>query len=131
MKKQYIFWLIIVVFAIVSCTKHPFDHRNKYLGKWGFEVEYVEINTDSVGYYYYDKWTYIGEIKYGKKDDEILIKYSDNNSVTLLVDKNGILSGFPNHYSSGKFESKNKIEINLKISGGLGGGISHRIKGEK
>ncbi|MDT8413405.1 MAG: hypothetical protein RQ875_13145, partial [Vicingaceae bacterium] len=60
-----------------------------------------------------------------------LIKYSDNNSVTLLVDKNGNLSGFPNHYSSGKFETKNKIDINLKIFGGLGGGINHKVNGKK
>ena len=121
-----LFGLII----IAGCEKKPFDYRNKYIGDWEFNVERTEFNIDSVGHYKHDSLTYLGEITYGGSGDEIIINYTYNNSIALTIDKEGVLSDFPTHYCSGKFDGDDKIHIFLRW-GGLGGGISHRIDGEK
>jgi hypothetical protein len=129
-KQIQLFGLLIVSIIVFSCEKELFDYRNKFLGEWEFKVERTEFNTDSVGYYHHDSLTYLGKIKYGNGDDDLLIQYSSDNSIILKIDKDDKLSDFPTHYCSGEFDGKNKLHLYLRW-GGLGGGITHIVDGEK
>jgi len=127
---KWMFWVVFGLVIINGCKKKPFNYRNKYVGDWEFTVEITEVNTDSLGYYYHDTISYVGEIYYGNEDDELLITYTDKNSITLKIDREEILSGFPTKYSSGAFDGNEKIKLYLRW-GGLGGGITHSISGVK
>lgn len=128
--KRSFYFLSLFIIIIISCEKKLFDYRNRFIGDWEFKVERSEINTDSIGYYYHDSLTYSGQIKYGSNDDDLLIEYTGENSITLKVDKENVLSNFPTHYCSGEFEGKEKIHLALRW-GGLGGGVTHIVEGEK
>lgn len=119
-----------ILLFLLGCEKQPFDYRNKYLGEWEFNVSRSELNTDSIGHYESDALIYVGEIAYGDAEDELLIKYTENNSVTLKISEEGKLSDPASNYSDGKFESRKKLHLYLRW-GGLGGGIKHVIDGEK
>ncbi len=129
-KYRQIYWLLFGLVIIISCKKKPFDYRNKFLGDWVFKVDRTEINTDSIGYYYHDSLTFLGQIKYGSGDNDLLIEYSGDNSITLIIDKDDKLSDFPTQYCSGQFDENNTIHLFLRW-GGLGGGVTHVIDGEK
>ena len=120
----------IALIVLLGCEKELFDYRNKFIGDWEFKVERSEINTNSIGYSYHDSLSYSGRIKYGDADDDLFIQYSDENSITLKIDKENQLSDFPTHYCSGEFEGNNKLHLYLRW-GGLGGGITHIVDGEK
>jgi hypothetical protein len=122
--------LLVVLLVAIGCKKKPFDYRNKFIGRWSFRVERTEFNTDSVGYYYHDTINYTGEINYGENDDEIRINYSSSKEISLKMSKENVLTNFPTHYCSGEFDGKDKIHLYLRW-GGLGGGVSHIINGEK
>ncbi|MGV6861311.1 MAG: hypothetical protein ACWA41_06040 [Putridiphycobacter sp.] len=129
-KYRQIYWLLLGLVIIVSCTKKPFDYRNKFLGDWEFKVDRKEFNTDSIGYHYHDSLTFLGQIKYGSGDNDLLIEYSGDNSITLKIDKEDELSDFPTLYCNGQFDENDKIHLYLRW-GGLGGGITHVVDGEK
>ncbi len=124
------YWVLLGLLIIISCKKEPLDYRNKFIGDWEFKVERTEFNTDSIGYYYHDSLTYFGQIKYGNNDDEILIEYSIDNSIYLAIDRENELSDFPTYYCGGEFYGHEKIHLYLRW-GGLGGGITHIVDGEK
>jgi len=86
---------------------------------------------DSTGYNSHcDSLTHIGQIKYGSFENELLIEYSNDSSVTLRIDKEGVLSKFPTNYCHGEFEGKDKLQLHLRW-GGLGSGIIHDVEGDK
>lgn len=124
--------MILTVFLIVmfSCEKEVSDYRDTYTGTWNFKVNKTQVNTDSIGYYHHDSLTFIGEIAYGESDDEILIQYTRENSITLTMAEDGELSDFPTQYSSGKFLSIDSLNLYLRW-GGIGGGTTHQIEGLK
>ncbi len=124
--------IILTIFLIVvySCKKENTDHRDAYLGSWNFNVNRTEFNTDSIGYYYHDNIYYEGEIIYGELDNEILIKYTNENSITLTIGDDGKLSDFPTHYCSEEFLTLDSLRLYLRW-GGLGGGTTHQIEGLK
>jgi hypothetical protein len=123
--------ILIFIFIIVfSCKKEDTNYRDAYLGTWEFIVNRTEFNTDSIGYYYHDSINYVGEIVYGELDNEILIKYTTENSITLNIGEDGELSDFPTHYCSGDFLSSDSLHLYLRW-GGLGGGTTHQIEGFK
>lgn len=82
------------------------------MGDWEFKVERTKFNTDSIGYYEHDSLSCLGEIIYGNSDKE------------------GLLSNFPTHYCSGKFDGNEKLHLYLRWEG-LGGGVTHLVYGEK
>lgn len=129
-RHKQMYWLLLGLLIFISCKKKPFNYRNKFLGDWEFKVERSEFNTDSIGYHYNDTLIYTGKIKYGSNDDELLIEYSNENSITIKIDKEDNLSGLPNAYCNGEFIGKDKIHLFLRW-GGLGGGITHIVDGEK
>ena len=122
--------LFFLCLIFVSCKKKPFDFRNKIIGDWEFRVNRSELNTDSLGYHHQDLLTYQGNIKYGSEKDEITIEYTPENSITLKMDKEKQLSGFPTHYSGGHFIGTDSLYLYLRW-GGLGGGITHIVEGKK
>ena len=125
-----IYYLFFIALSFACCKKENSDFRDKYIGEWDFNVKIVEFNTDSIGYYHCDSLSYVGTITCSDSDNDIVIKYSNENSITLFLDENGELSNFPTYYCFGNFEGDNRIHIYLRW-GGLGGGIRHEIDGVK
>ena len=118
-----------VVFVIVfSCKKEKTDYRDAYTGTWSFVVDRTEFNTDSMGYYSHDSLKYDGEIVYGELDNEISIKYTNENSITVTIGEDGTLSNFPTNYCSGEFFSHDSLHLYLRW-GGQGGGTRHQVEG--
>ncbi|MDY0217470.1 MAG: hypothetical protein RBS19_11005 [Bacteroidales bacterium] len=97
--------LIVVLMSHSACKKIPFDHRDKYLGDWTFDVHYHSFTMNEGVLYNYSE-THNGKIEYGKEKSKILIKYAVDKSIELIIDEDGILSGFPTHYCSGSFKDK-------------------------
>ena len=128
LKQFYIIFFFLGIFSVISCNKKPFDYRNKYIGEWNFSIEYSSFNMGNSPSIY-DLVEYLGEITYGEEDNNVIIKYSKNNSVTLTIDKNGIFYDLPTRYCNGTIVSDN-IDLYLRW-GGLGGGTSHKITGYK
>lgn len=132
-QKQLIFYslalLIVVLMSHSACTKIPFDNRNNYLGDWAFDVHYSSFTMNEGILYDYSE-IYKGKIEYGKEKSKILIKYGVDKSIELIIDEDGILSGFPTHYCSGSFKDKKTLDLYLRW-GGLGGAVIHEIKGVK
>jgi hypothetical protein len=86
-----ILFLSISVLIIIACTKEPIDtqpdYRDKYIGKYRFEIEHVNwwMTNDSSGWGYSSDTLYtIGYIeKY--KTEQLLIKYNNENISGLWV----------------------------------------------
>ena len=114
---------------IFSCKKEDTDYRDVYLGIWNFNVERTLFYTDSL-YIYHDSVYYEGEIVYGELDNEILIKYTNENSITLTIGQDGELSDFPTNYCSGEFVTIDSLHLFLAW-GGLTKGTTHMIEGLK
>lgn len=121
---------IVVLLILISCKKEVPNYLNNYVGNWKFEVIKISFNTDSIGSNSRDSLIYDGTIAFGKSDNQILIKYTAEDSVYLTIDEAGILSDFPTTHSGGEFESFDKLHMVFQW-GGLGGGIRHFINGEK
>lgn len=101
------------------------------MGDWKFKVEKSEYNNiDTTRYFHTDTLIYLGKIKYGSSEDAIIVEYSEVNSITLKVDKEGVLSNFPSNSSSGEFTGTDKIHMFLRW-GGHGTGSTHIVDGEK
>jgi hypothetical protein len=125
------YFLIFCSFLLIcSCKKDIFDYRNKYNGTWEFAVDVHSYNMSTPDQNQSYSYNYIGKITNGEKDNNIFVEYDENSTIELTIDKDGTLSSFPSHYSSGKFEGKNKIHLFLQW-GGLGGWVSHTIEGKK
>ncbi len=120
MKKHIYFLLILLAF---SCTKDKVeipDYRNKYIGQWDFKV-YQQEKVPYQGIIY-NNFDYSGQIKLGLKPNEILLIYSDSNSVSLIVEDNYVFAELPDgtYPSDADFINENKIKISIN-SGGQGG----------
>ncbi|HON21019.1 MAG TPA: hypothetical protein PLW70_06780 [Bacteroidales bacterium] len=120
----------VTIVLVFSCKKKDTDYRDAYVGTWIFNVHRTVFNSDSIGHYYHDSIHYEGKIAYGELANEILIKYTAENSITLTIGGDGLLSNFPSHYCSGEFLSNNRLHLYLRW-GGLGGGMIHQIEGMK
>jgi len=112
-----------------SCKKSLFDYRHKYTGRWEFTTYYSSYNWYDTSYNG-QTIVYPGEIEYGEKDDELLIKYSDMHSVVISISHDGEISGLPTKYCNGEFDGYDKLDLFLRY-GGLGGGSSHDITAVK
>ncbi len=127
-KHIHILTLAILLLFMTNCKKESKDIRNNYIGNWNFEVVRSSFIMDSL--YTVDTVNYMGSISSGNSNNEIILQYTDENSIILNIDDNGVMSGFPTQYSGGEFNGKNKIHLYLRW-GGLGGGTTHTIDGVK
>jgi len=122
---------LLIFFALVSsCEKETIDFRNKYVGSWNYTVTILKHNFDSIRQSEKDTIYYLGKISSGIAGNELIIRYTNSDSIILNIDELGLLSGFPNHYCSGEFEGGNNIHLFLRW-GGLGGFLVHTIDGTK
>jgi hypothetical protein len=80
---------IVILVLIFSCEKQPFDFRNKYLGKWNFNISLSSWNPTRGGDYT-DSYQCVGDFTTGVKFDELTLQ-SDYYSVTFRIDKYGTL----------------------------------------
>ncbi len=122
-----LFISLIVIYTLVSCKN---DICSKYIGDWRFTVEMTKFNIDSIGQFWQDTIFYDGEISNGGSDNELVIQYTEECSISLDIDEYGMLYGFPTVYCNGKFKNDNEIYLYLKW-GGLGGNTTHIINGYK
>lgn len=125
--------LFLVALLSVCCSKTSVNQTGSsdtFIGNWLFNVHRYEANTDSIGFYSHDSITYLGNIKYITTPNLIQVNYTNQDSIILEVDSLGLLSNFPTSYCSGQIYSNDSIYIYLKW-GGLGGGITHVINGNK
>lgn len=120
---------LITIICFTQCEKDAFDYRNPYVCDWKFDVNQTEFNTDSVGYYSSESYTYDGEIKYGKSKTTILVKYGIDAEMEIEMNEDGELF-MNNPHSSAAFEGYEKLDI-YSYNGGLGGGVSLKIVGSR
>jgi|BarGraIncu01122A_1022018.scaffolds.fasta_scaffold115651_1 hypothetical protein len=102
---QALFIVAIIIFF--SCEKQPFDFRNKYLGKWTFNINLSSWNP-SRGGNYTDSYECVGDFTFGVKFDELTLQ-SYYYSVTFRIDKYGkLVSIYDQHtfMESGEFEGR-------------------------
>jgi len=127
---KYLLFFLFVSLLILSCDKNPLDLRNKYIDEWYFKVYYSELNTNGVGYSYYDSVNFEGYILPGVTNDEIIIEYSEDNSIRLKLDDEENLFNFPNDDCTGIFKGYDQIQLLLRWEDSEGG-ITHEIDGIK
>ncbi len=125
-KNQFLLILMLsLVFAGCQPEDENMDYREKYTGNWNFDVTISEFYmADS--YYNEENFSYVGEVTLGSSEEEVVIHYLEDDYVTLVVDEEGVLSGFATNYSSGEFEDSEHLRVFIRW-GGLGGGGSHSI----
>jgi len=117
----------VLVFGNLSCEKKLFNYRNKYCGDWEFEVVSVTYNEqDSTSSTSTE--TYNGEIKYGEESNELLVTYLDNRSITIVVNKEGEISG--SFSLDGSFESKKEVDFRFRTGTGFAG-VNYTVVGDK
>jgi len=121
MKKRTILYRLPILAAILAltvagCKKEPgapADYRAKYLGDWDFKVHKVTVNpftgnTD-------DSTAYTGTIRYGG-GDSLNIRYTANDSLTLVIDQAGKLTR-NGCYCFGEFDGDTKLHMTLRWGG--------------
>lgn len=117
--------LISAFFVCNSCDNN--NYRDPYLGKWYFTVKILEFDLDSI--YSDSTINYAGNITYGRTDSDLEVQYTEDNIVNLSVDDGGKLSNFPSDDSYG-FIAIDTIYFKIHW-GGLGGGVTHIIAGNR
>ncbi|MBQ8222960.1 MAG: hypothetical protein IJZ87_06415 [Bacteroidales bacterium] len=128
MKKLFkLYILLLAVLPFVCCKS---DIRNEYTGNWQFIVEMTKLNIDSIGQFWKDTIFYEGKITDGNSDNELVIQYTEEYSISLNIDDYGILSEFPTVYCNGKFKKYDEIYLYLRW-GGVGGSTTHIVNGYK
>jgi len=108
----------IILFFLTSCDKY---HRDRYTGTWNFVTERVYYNENHETYQLVevkrDTVFYTGKISCGNWERVLVVQYTENENVDTWIDKDGYIfskaGDMLGKYSSGEFESKNKMYLNL------------------
>jgi hypothetical protein len=131
--KSFLLAIIIqfqLIFLFAGCDNKNSDYRDMYTGVWNFSYSVTEVNIDSMGSFFYsDSLNFLGSIMKGQRNNEIIIQYAPDNSISLEIDENGNIAGFPSNYCSGEFHNQTSLNLYLKW-GGLGAYIVHYIEGD-
>lgn len=102
----------------MGCDKY---HRDRYIGDWDFvtnKCTYV-YNNDLQEWspIEYDTIYYTGKIAPGNLEYELIIQYTNNDIIDAHIDEDGTTlwtDAYPcARCSSGSFEKKNKVYLNL------------------
>jgi hypothetical protein len=102
---------------IISCEKIPFDFRNKYLGRWEFDVtnSHLTFNTTQGFHDTTSTIRYYGEINYGSNHGSIMFQSIGYNA-EFSIDDNGKIIPLnvngPNYSESGGFEGSRIFRYN-------------------
>ncbi len=85
---------LIITFALLilssSCTKDSLDLDN-YIGNWNFKV-IVHSETTPATTEVNDTTNYLGTIIIGGSNDELIVHYSDTDSIAVHLNDDGTLS---------------------------------------
>ena len=119
---------ILLIFG--GCKKKEIDIRDQYIGDWDFEVVRRNFLVGENGYHKIDTIFYLGKISFGNSNDQLNIKYTENEYIAMIINEDGDLSPIEPSYHFGKFRSSDTIYLYLRW-GGMGGGITHTINGTK
>ena len=120
-------FLIGIMITFYGCQPKSKDYRDKYIGKWVFEVNTSSYGM-SPGNSSSDNYTHVGSIIWGENPDEIVVDYNPDGQMVLKINEQGEL------LNSGAFTTFNITENNFSFfdkAGGMGGGITINITGEK
>lgn len=129
---KLLFLCISILTVSLSCNKKPFDYRNQFTGEWKFESYYTSFMMGEDGFVIYDTIIYHGRIEYGKEKEDVIIYFTPDQSVQLKIEEDGDFYKFPTPYSSGNISGLHFENLDLFLRyGGLGGGSSYSVKGEK
>jgi hypothetical protein len=85
--------IIVLIMVISGCEKFQDNYRKKYLGTWEFRYYYSEQNI-TYGITESDSVFYTGAIDAGVTKDEIVIRYTAQDTITLHIDKNGLVTDY-------------------------------------
>jgi hypothetical protein len=102
---------------ITGCKKLNQDERDKYIGDWQFTT-YVYEYWIVVLPPRYDTIYYDGTIEYGNGKKELIINYSNNISITIEKDPDGIWRWFNKANPSGFGEFTGRNELNFEYTSG-------------
>lgn len=110
------------------------DFRDPYIGNWFFHTEGYKWDMNrEPSMYDFDTIEYEGSISYGKKYYELLVCYSDEDTLKIEYDnENGIIDvpGYSESKSSAYFIGIDSLVLHL-VTDALGAGISLDIEGKK
>jgi hypothetical protein len=109
--------ILFIMFLIMGCDKDKY-HRDRYTGSWDFVTEkcikkyedhvLVELINDTI--------YYSGVISCGSADHELIIQYTQSDTLVTFINKNGGIyvpicpcAGYA--CTRGDFESKTKMDL--------------------
>ena len=121
MKNKFI--ILFCCLIMFGCKKNPFDYRNKYLGNYNFVVHETAWVL-AIGTTLDTTFSYNGKVSYGSDEHTVLINFSKNVSIEPVIYEDGYLEVY------GEFESTKRVSFGFR-SGGLGGGSTWNVTGEK
>ena len=107
---------IIMLFILTGCNK---EYGDRYTGSWRFITERIhyhqisgklkEVKRESI--------TFSGKIIHGTSENTLIFSYTEHDEVNTWVTKEANIYSevgvHPNSFLSGRFESKNKLSLNL------------------
>jgi len=121
--------ITIILLSFTGCEK---DARDKYIGDWDFVVWRFFWLNDS-GTYVNDTIYYLGKIKLSGYQNQLSIKFTEEDSVLCDISDSGKISKHYqdwHYYTRGQFEENDKayIEHGYRV---LGRGSEFTINGTK
>lgn len=104
------------------------DRRDLFSGDWQFHVKRTWVDYDFS--FNSDSVDYQGYVKYGPRIDEIVIQYTEKNSITATINRYGELSEIQDLAFSGGFIGLDSINL-FVTTGGMGLAYNHWIDGRR
>lgn len=122
---------LIICLLLFGCKKNPFDYRSKFIGNYIFSAHITTFNVYGPGIYTDTTYSYNGNVASSSYNDCVKVYFSENIFVEPIIYEDGTLEGKSYYqYFVGEFESTKKIKFTY-FEGGLGGGTTYYISGEK
>jgi hypothetical protein len=124
---------IIILSLFSACDKY---HRDRYVGDWEFVTIIHSAKFNNIGEIIWEKWDtiyYSGQISAGNKENDIMIKYTENDLLSSFIDTEGeiYLYDYPcagGYCARGRFEENNKVNLEF---GWVNSIEAHKIHGIK
>ena len=129
-----ILFFTLISFSFFGCKKKPFDHRNKYSHEYNFTYTYEKWDI-AEGITESGTTNYKGTISYAKSDpdNQMTIHFDTNETLTVLVDKNGNIT-LDCGKSIGSFNKQKDCKLSFKTNscgGNIGYWTNYELTGTK
>jgi len=106
--------IVAILLLFGGCKK---DIRDKYIGDWEFETKKIYYgDLDGNGEMKRDTIYYVGKISLGGIENELIIQYTEKDTVSGFLRDDKIYTAFGSvlaKYPSGFFTGKNKIFLQM------------------